>query len=169
GGTRAASPDARGQVRGRSQDARWVCAVGARGRRSGCGRNGFPDMRSSGLAGCPMLRPVTHDEAAGLLPGYAAATLDLADAARVRAHLASGPRQTDDRGAGGAGGERPEAPAARADAAGRSGPEAAPERREVAPAERAAPTDAERSAPHIAYSPDVLSIQVAKAPLTAVL
>src|SRR5207247_5363439 len=47
-------------------------------------------MRSSGLAGCTMLRPVTHDEAAGLLPGYAAATLDLADAARVRAHLASG-------------------------------------------------------------------------------
>ena len=37
-----------------------------------------------------MLRPVTHDEAAALLPGYAAATLDLADAARVRAHLASG-------------------------------------------------------------------------------
>ncbi len=184
-----------------------------------------------------MLRPVTHDEAAGLLPGYAAATLDLADAARVRAHLASGcadclrelfgrpvglprpmppvglprpvppghvlpPRtrrtlalavalagavaatglaawtaqefqrretRADDRGPRGAGGERPEAPAARADAAGRSGPEAAPERREVAPAERAAPTDAERSAPHIAYSPDVLSIQVANAPLTAVL
>jgi len=212
-----------------------------------------------------MLRPVTHDEAAGLLSGYAAATLDLADAARVRAHLASGcadclrelfgrpvglprpmppvglprpvppghvspprtrrtlalavalagavaatglaawtahelqrretraarqsarlaarvsrlalkrerlaarPPQTDDRGPRGTGGERPEAPAARADAAGRSGPEAAPERREVAPAERAAPTDAERSAPHIAYSPDVLSIQVANAPLTAVL
>src|SRR5204862_1039807 len=86
-----------------------------------------------------------------------------------REPLAARPPQTDDRGPRGAGGERPEAPAARADAAGRSGPEAAPERREVAPAERAAPTDAERSAPHIAYSPDVLSIQVVKAPLTAVL
>src|SRR5438876_8650083 len=48
------------------------------------------NVRSSGLAGCTMLRPVTHDEAAGLLPGDAAATLDLADSAWRRAYLASG-------------------------------------------------------------------------------
>src|SRR6266550_3059198 len=45
-----------------------------------------------------------------------------------RERLAARPPQTDDRGPRGTGGERPEAPAARADAAGRSGPEAAPER-----------------------------------------
>src|SRR5206468_1553830 len=64
--------------------------------------------------------------------------------------------------------EQSRPPAARAEAPGRSWTETVHEGREISPADRAGRNDA-RSARHNAYSTDVLSIQVANAPLTAVL